>query len=71
MSKTEKNVINPATFGAGVIGAEAVAEEATRVAKLHELLGPAGVAAVGLEHAQAIYDAITEKKGQLPEFKER
>jgi len=64
----EENTTNPGHFGHGAIGAAAVAEEAARVARLEKLLGPAGVQAVGFEHAQRIYDAITGRRGQVPEF---
>ncbi len=59
---------SPGTFGHGVIGAEAVAEERSRVERLERMLGRAGVDAIGLEHAQALYDAIIDRKGKVPEF---
>jgi hypothetical protein len=65
----DKNVTNPTYFGPGVTDAATVAEEHARVEALEKLLGPAGVAAVGFQYAQELHNAITSRKGVLPEFK--
>lgn len=62
----EKNFTNPSTFGSGLIGEGAVAEEAARVKRLEEMLGPEGLAAIGLSYAQRLREAILDKKGVVP-----
>ncbi len=60
---------HPGHFGKGVVGDETVVEELARVKALEKLLGPAGVAAVGLPYAQTLYDAIIDQQGVLPVFR--
>jgi hypothetical protein len=65
----DRNLTNPGTFGHGVTDPATVAEERDRVAALERLLGPAGVATVGLKYAQVLHDAIVSRRGVLPEFR--
>ncbi len=62
----EKNVTNPGTFGHGVTDAATVAEEHARVKRLEEMLGPEGLAVLGLEYAQRLREAILDKRGVVP-----